>query len=256
MRRQISFLILFVFWSFTTNAQIEFTHVQIRVPDSAEAAQWYDSVFGSTSSYIGQNHIINHVNGYISVINNQGNIAPQSDQGVIDHFSIAVPDVAATVALVQSKGGVLKDGPRKGITAPVIAFIEDPWGVRMELVEDDEYPGINHLHLFTTDPDTMKDWLLNTFGGRYDSDRGQGIFHTIYYDKIWVHITKSRDGQRKASLGMAIEYLAFDVDSLDEFRTRLINSGYDPYSYTSEKPDTNTLRFDGPEGIHFVINEK
>jgi lactoylglutathione lyase len=52
------------------------------------------------------------------------------------HVAIAVPDAAATCAAVRSKGGKVtrEAGPVKGGTT-VIAFVEDPDGYKIELIE-------------------------------------------------------------------------------------------------------------------------
>ncbi len=52
------------------------------------------------------------------------------------HVAIAVPDAAATCAAVRSKGGKVtrEAGPVKGGTT-VIAFVEDPDGYQIELIE-------------------------------------------------------------------------------------------------------------------------
>ena len=52
------------------------------------------------------------------------------------HIAIAVPDAAAACAAVRAKGGkVTRDaGPVKGGTT-VIAFVQDPDGYKIELIE-------------------------------------------------------------------------------------------------------------------------
>ena len=53
------------------------------------------------------------------------------------HVAIAVPDVAAACATVRAKGGsVTRDaGPVKGGTT-VIAFVQDPDGYKIELIQE------------------------------------------------------------------------------------------------------------------------
>ena len=53
------------------------------------------------------------------------------------HIAIAVPDAAAACAAVRAAGGtVTRDaGPVKG-GATVIAFVQDPDGYKIELIED------------------------------------------------------------------------------------------------------------------------
>ena len=55
------------------------------------------------------------------------------------HIAIGCPDVAATCAAIRARGGrvVREAGPVKGGTT-VIAFVEDPDGYRIELVERPE----------------------------------------------------------------------------------------------------------------------
>ena len=52
------------------------------------------------------------------------------------HVAIGVPDVAATCGAVKAKGGTVtrEAGPVKGGTT-VIAFVQDPDGYKIELIE-------------------------------------------------------------------------------------------------------------------------
>ena len=52
------------------------------------------------------------------------------------HLAIAVPDAAAAVARLRAAGGNIQreDGPVKGGTT-VIAFVQDPDGYKIELIE-------------------------------------------------------------------------------------------------------------------------
>jgi lactoylglutathione lyase len=55
------------------------------------------------------------------------------------HVAIAVPDAAAMCAAVKAKGGTVtrEAGPVKGGTT-VIAFVQDPDGYKIELIEQAE----------------------------------------------------------------------------------------------------------------------
>lgn len=57
------------------------------------------------------------------------------------HIAIGCPDVAATCEAIRGRGGrvVREAGPVKGGTT-VIAFVEDPDGYRIELIERPETP--------------------------------------------------------------------------------------------------------------------
>ena len=244
-----------VFLPSLLQAENVFTHVHMRVPDTAESAAWHTEFFGRSTRAGGPGPNIVYDNGHIGTMPNEG-LAPPSQGGVIDHFGIAVPDVAAAVELAREMGATIKTEPREGVTAPVIAFIEDPWGVRMELLEDPEYLGINHIHMMSTDPDAMRDWFLQVFGGEYVEARGKGVFHTILYSDVWVHVSSPRQGIDNApSRGRAIDHMGFRVPSLDEFRTTLEQSGYEPYLERPNPPGSDLMFFIGPSGIHFEVAE-
>jgi len=236
-------------------AESVFTHVHMRVPDTTESAQWHAEFFDRVIRPGGPGPNIVYGNGNIGTMPNEG-LASTSEGGAIDHFGIAVPNVAAAVAKAREMGATVKTEPREGVTAPVIAFIEDPWGVRMELLEDPEYLGVNHIHMMSVDPDAMRDWFLQVFGGKYVEARGKGIFHTILYGNVWVHVSSPRQGAGVApSRGRAIDHMGFRVPSLDKFRATLKRSGYNPYLERANPPGSDLMFFVGPDGIHFEVSE-
>lgn len=235
--------------------QSSFTHVHMRVPDTGQAAVWHRDLLGGELRPGGPGPSLRYGNGFIGTMQNDG-VAPASAGGVIDHFGIAVSDVPATVERARAMGATVDTEPREGVTAPVIAFIVDPWGARMELLEDPDYPGINHVHMMATDADAMRDWFLRVFGGELVEARGKGQFHTILYDDLWIHVSESPDGQRGPSRGRAIDHIGFRVPSLDEFRTKLAQVGIEPYLERPNPPGSDLMFFVGIGGIHFEISER
>ncbi|HAY45443.1 MAG TPA: hypothetical protein DCY55_04075 [Gammaproteobacteria bacterium] len=251
-----SFTLVWLVFSPTASAEPVFSHVHMRVPDTEKAAEWHEELLGGEIRPGGPGPFIHHHNGWVGTMSNDGEIAPPSDESVIDHFGIAVTDVHATVERARAMGAEIKTEPYPGITAPIVAFIVDPWGVQVEIMNDPEYLGINHIHIFASDADSVKDWFIEVFGGELVVERGKGKFHTILYGgNTWVQVTQSPDGQRSPSRNRAIDHMGFTVDSLDEFRPILIASGYEPYLERANPPGSDLMFFEGPEGIHFEIQE-
>ena len=54
---------------------------------------------------------------------------------VLDHFGFDVKDHAAFVKKIEAEGIKLDEPPRKSPTGSTIAYITDPWGTRIELVQ-------------------------------------------------------------------------------------------------------------------------
>ncbi len=235
-------------------AQSVFTHVHMRVPDTAEAAEWHQTLMGGEVVSRGPGEAVLHHNGTVMTVLSEGETLP-SQGGVIDHFGIAVEDVAATVALAREMGALIRTEPQIGVTAVTIAFIEDPWGARIELLEDPVYTGINHVHMMVSDADGVHDWFLEVFGGEDIPARGKGQFHTILYGDLWVHISQPEEGVPAPSRYRSIDHMGYRVPSLEAFGETLKASGYEPYLVRPNPPGADLMFFEGPEGIHFEITE-
>jgi len=235
-------------------AQSVFTHVHMRVSDTAEAAVWHQALLGGEVISRGPGQAVQYSNGMIMTMPAEGDTQP-SQGGVIDHFGISVEDVAATVAVAREMGALIRDEPRAGITASTIAFIEDPWGARIELLEDPVYTGVNHVHFMVSDSDRVHEWFLEVFGGEDIPDRGKGQFHTILYGDLWVQISQVAEGAAAPSRYRSLDHMGFRVPSLEEFGKVLETSGYEPYLVRPNPPGSDLMFFEGPEGIHFEIVE-
>jgi lactoylglutathione lyase len=121
-------------------------HTMLRVGDLARSIDFYTNVLGMhvlrTTDRPEQKYTLAFV-GY----------ADESQQAVLEltynygvdryeigsgygHVAIGVPDVAATCSAVKAKGGTVtrEAGPVKGGTT-VIAFVQDPDGYKIELIE-------------------------------------------------------------------------------------------------------------------------
>jgi catechol 2,3-dioxygenase-like lactoylglutathione lyase family enzyme len=46
-----------------------------------------------------------------------------------------------------------------------LAFVQDPFGIKLELVEDAELLGFHHIHLRVPDPEAALAWYVQMFGG-------------------------------------------------------------------------------------------
>ncbi|MGI9259640.1 MAG: VOC family protein [Gammaproteobacteria bacterium] len=253
-----------------TGAQ-SFTHIHLRAPDAAAAAEWYQTLLGgvlrpSTAGMgsVGQAH------GAIATMLDDGSAA-RSRGGVIDHFGFAVPNVATTLERAQVMGARMITAPTPGVVTTAIAMIEDPWGTRIELLESQDFRGIQHIHLVTEQPAALRDWFLQVFGGDFDPAHGGDELNTIQYDGIWIYISESFSTVETAgredvdvaeidispSRGRSLDHLGFSVDDMDALVSRVRASGYTPYETRPNRPGGTTLLmfFEGPDGVHFEIAE-
>jgi lactoylglutathione lyase len=121
-------------------------HTMLRVGDLERSVAFYTEVLGMkelrrtdrpeqryTLAFVGYGDEAN--NAVLELTYNYG--VDRYDLGTaFGHIAIAVPDAAAACESVRAKGGTVtrEAGPVKG-GATVIAFVQDPDGYKIELIE-------------------------------------------------------------------------------------------------------------------------
>ena len=149
-------------------ATFPYDHVHLNVPDPAAAANWYEKHFGGKRITEAPDRLMYGSTRFMFL---KLATAQPSAGSAIDHVGFSVadwkprsrnsgPNGVKIVAPVRDLPGVFKLG-----------FIEDPWGTRIEVVQDPELLGLHHIHLRGPDPDAIFAWLLQKFGGERTSSR-------------------------------------------------------------------------------------
>jgi catechol 2,3-dioxygenase-like lactoylglutathione lyase family enzyme len=91
---------------------------------------------------------------------------------------------------------------------------EDPWGTRIELVEDPDNLGLHHVNLRVKDPGASLAWYVRAFGGDRASVKGrEGI---RYRDLGLFYVFAAKDDQTTPSEGHSIDRLAWGPLDLDK----------------------------------------
>ena len=125
-------------------------HTMLRVGDLQRSINFYTSVLGMKLLRTRDNPEFKYTLAFVGY-------ADESEQAVIEltynygvstydlgtaygHVALAVPDVAAACERIRVAGGKIsrEAGPVMGGTT-VIAFVEDPDGYKIELIEDNFY---------------------------------------------------------------------------------------------------------------------
>jgi lactoylglutathione lyase len=127
---------------------MRFLHTMLRVGDLQRSVDFYTKVMGMqllrqsenasqnyTLAFLGYGHNPEHAE--IELTYNHG-VSSYELGTAYGHIAIGVPNVAAACEKIRSGGGKVtrEAGPVKGGTT-VIAFITDPDGYKIELIERD-----------------------------------------------------------------------------------------------------------------------
>ena len=91
----------------------------------------------------------------------------------VDHIAFSYPDAAAKMKALEAAGVKIVTPFRRDATPFAAGVVEDPWGTRIEILQDTRYPGFHHIHLASADPDAALKWYQNAFGGERKNVTGR-----------------------------------------------------------------------------------
>jgi catechol 2,3-dioxygenase-like lactoylglutathione lyase family enzyme len=201
---------------------LTFDQVHLGVPDPENAARWYVDHLGATPGdnsdriWFGKTRAI-----FLK------NATPAPSRGsAIDHFALSFPDVTAKVADLKAAGVTVSrpasDTPGLGRNA----YITDPWGTEIQLVEEPGSPAFHHVHLQVPDPEQSRRWYLDRFGGERASHKGK--LDGIRYGEVWLFLDQ---GSAAPSRGHAIDHIGWRMPDLMSRAAQLRTQGI---SFTTE----------------------
>ena len=92
-------------------------------------------------------------------------------------------------------------------------FVQDPWGVKIELLKDPDMLGLHHVHLRVRDPKATLVWFQKMMGGeRVKSARLDGL----RYAALWLLAADSGGETTAPSIDRAIQHIAWRVSNIGE----------------------------------------
>lgn len=212
-------------------ASVDFHHVHITASSPLEGVRWYVQHMGcqpvterTDTAKCGSVELVFLVQPGMG-----------SSQGTgVDHISFSFPDLTAKIAELERVGvrgsGIRfqrnEDGtPIRNVPGLFKAgFIFDPWGTRIELVEDAERPGFHHVHLSAIDPAATLAWYRTALGGEPATLKGQ--LNGLRIGSLLLLVSKHPQSTLPNTRARSIDHLAFVVPSVDEaaagLRTRKV----------------------------------
>jgi catechol 2,3-dioxygenase-like lactoylglutathione lyase family enzyme len=242
----------------SASAQTEtlmYDHVHMAVVDPPKAAAWWQQHIGGEFVDDLKDRLLF---GRTRIMFLNGKDAQPSAGSVIDHLGFSFPDLDAKLKELEAAGAKV-EGPARDVAGLFkLAFVVDPWGTRLELVQDAELLGFHHVHLRGPDPDEVYKWYLSQFGGerlqlkgRLDAVRYPGAPY------VWLLVTK---GEARPSRGNSIDHIGWRAVTLntkiEELRGKKVNIETEPRDL---KLPIGTIRFayvSGPDGARVELVER
>ncbi|MEE2613430.1 MAG: VOC family protein [Acidobacteriota bacterium] len=190
-----------------------------------------------------------------------------STQGTgVNHIGFSYPDLTAKMAELEAVGvrgsGVRMQRFPDGSTLRDVpglfnlGFVFDPWGTRIEMVEDPERLGFHHIHLSATDPAATLAWYQDVFGGETASLKGR--LDGLLFDDVWVLVSEA-ESIPATTQGRAIDHIGFSVPDLDAAAADMRRKGI-VFQTEPEVPEggrTSATRafIVGPDNVRLAVVE-
>lgn len=241
--------------SLSAVSRADYGHLHLAAPEPEAAAQWYAKHFGGTvagfGGETGEGIPVDRVMyGAIPVIFQKRENSPGSVGSGVDHIGFSMAEVESKLTALLGDGAK-KIGEIRSVGGMTIGFVEDPWGTKIELIDDTDLRGLHHIHLSGSDPAASLEWYAERLGGK--REKFKGLLDGINYDnKLWLLVSQART-EIAATQGRSIDHLGYNVSNLDEAASKLKESDV---TFTLEPRDYRGIRIafiDGPDGVRIEL---
>jgi catechol 2,3-dioxygenase-like lactoylglutathione lyase family enzyme len=228
-------------------------HIHLSAPDPAVAVVWYQKYFGGQTMTEGTDRLLL---GDVRVIFSRREKTLPSQGSAVDHIGLSVANLDETMKALQADGVKITMPARDVPGLFPLGFIEDPWGTRIEVVQDSAKLGVHHIHLRGADPAAMLTWYSAQFGGSVGKlkDRIDGI------DMSGVWILAQR-GDAVPTAGHSIDHIGFrpvDVDAaVAELKKQNVKITTEPRPLSFPNGVTVRLAFaEAPDGVRIELVQR
>jgi catechol 2,3-dioxygenase-like lactoylglutathione lyase family enzyme len=224
-----------------------YDHLHLAAADPARAVAWYREHLGAQPGDLPDR--VQFGRTIFAFI--QSATAQPSAGAAIDHIGLSFPNVESKVRELTAAGATVVTPPRDVPGLFKLAFVQDPFGVKIELVEDAELLGFHHIHIRAPNPEGALAWYLQMFGGERAKLKGR-IDAVKYTDPdVWLIAEKAEGAPR--SQGRAIDHLGWRATNVDSKIAELKQKGV---NVTGEPRDVRDLRVafvEDPSGVRIEL---
>jgi len=186
---------------------LPYDHMHLAADNREAALEWYVDHLDAKMHPRGDRVTI----GDVLIVFFERAGSPRSEGSAVDHFGVSFPDLEAKMREFEADGvkvlAPIRDVP--GLFK--LAFIEDPWGTKIEVVEDPETLGFHHVHVNVPDPQATFDWYAKYLGGVPGNLKGR--IEGLRFGKVWFLARQVENAP--PSRGRAIDHLGWLITDIE-----------------------------------------
>jgi lactoylglutathione lyase len=230
---------------------LTYDHVHFGVPDQAKAVEWYTKYMGGKPGPAGEpnERLLFEKTRFIFM--KTDNPKPSAGSAV-DHIGISFANLDEKMKEFQAAGIKIVTPVREVPGLFKLGFIEDPWGTKIEVLQDPETLGFHHVHLRSPDPNATLQWYLDKFGG--DRTKLKGQLDALRYGDVWILAQK---GDAVPSEGHSIDHIGFRTAMDLNAKARELKA--DGVKFTTDPQpirDIHISFLEGPEQIKIELLQR
>jgi catechol 2,3-dioxygenase-like lactoylglutathione lyase family enzyme len=181
-------------------------HIHLNVPDQAKAVEWYQKYFGGAPMTEAPDRLMFGDTRLIFLRNDKGQ---PSSGSALDHLGFSFADLDAKMKELEAAGVKVVTPVRDVAGLFKLGFVEDPWGTRIEVVQDAEKLGLHHVHLRAADPAATLAFYKDKFAG--DAAKLKDRLDGLKLSGVWLLVQR---GEAVPSEGHAIDHIGFRTTDL------------------------------------------
>jgi catechol 2,3-dioxygenase-like lactoylglutathione lyase family enzyme len=240
---------------------LPYDHIHLNVPDAAAASAWYEKNIPGARRITEMPDRLMYGSTRLMFLVTKNPVEPSTGSAV-DHLGFSVKDLDATLKTMEAAGVKITSPARDLPGIFKIAFIEDPWGTRIELVQDAELLGLHHIHMRGPDVEEAFKWLLGNFGGERArmKDKLDGVRYSAPgFSTVWILMQK---GDATPTQGKAIDHIGWRsetnlTETINGLKAKGVTVTSEPRPLELKNgPPINFAYVAGPNGARIELVER
>lgn len=223
---------------------LTYDHMHLAFPDTKASTAWYINYLGATARPDGMDGVLF---GPIRFNMRKVENPVPSSGSVIDAVGLSFADLDARLKVLDGSGAKVLQAPRNVAGIGRMAVIEDPWGTKIELVQDPQLLGFRHARLRALDPAAMRTWFAEKLGLQPATIDGA---EALKCGGIWLLVDRA-DAPPRPSNGTTIDHLGFRTVDIKAEIANLQTNGVKVLGEPRQDPNVATTFatfFEGPTG--------
>lgn len=236
-----------------------YDHIHLNVPDPTAAANWYVKYFDGKRIKEAPDRMMFGSTRFMFL--KKADAKPSAGSAV-DHVGFSVTDIDAKMKELEAAGTKIVTPTRDVPGLFKLSFVEDPWGTRIEIVQDPALLGLHHVHMRGPNPEEVFTWLLAKVGG--ERTKLKGVADAIRYSApgfsdMWILVQR---GEAEPSEGHAIDHIGWRSmgplgKTIDGLRDKSVTVLTEPVPLPLPNgPTINYSYVAGPAGAKIEIVER